>query len=342
MVNGSRATVPIDLVAIAALCGFVIFFSILDVVPPSIRIPLGFVFVLVAPGYALASALFPRGGSTDNKPNFSTDRNGEPTRITFVERLVLSVGLSIAVVPLVGVLVSYTQWGFDPTAVTIAIVCLTVTAAIVGTIRRWMIPIDQRFEVPVASAPTRLAAFLGEPETDREETLALVIILGLVVSTTGIGFAATVPGNGERFTEFYIQAQNPESGDFEPDAYPDEWAVDEPVDVFVGVTNQEGQTVNYTIVAQQQQLSSTNGRYQITAITELDRLEVTVDAGESWGERLEVTPTESSDGTRIAYLLYVGEPPDNPTAETAYRTVYLSADGDTDETELRLNDTPSR
>lgn len=331
MANGSRAAVPIDLVAIVVVCGFVTFFMLQGIKTQSIRILLGAVFVLAAPGYAIASALFPHGGPTDKIASFSIDRNEETIRITLVERLVVSVGLSIAVVPLVGLLLSYTQWQFDPTAITVAIACLTVTAAIAGAIRRWSIPIDQRFKISVVSAPTHLAAFIGEARTHREDALAVIITLVLVVSAAGIGFAATGPGNGERFTEFYIQAENPESGEFEPDAYPDKWASGEPVDVVVGLTNQEGETVDYTIVVQQERLDPTADGYRVTGISELDRREVTVGPGETWSDSVEVTPTESSDVARIAYLLYVGEPPDEPRAETAYRTVHLSVSEDTDE-----------
>lgn len=332
MEHDPGAIVPIDLVSVVALCGVVTSLIIQHTGPAVIRIPLGFIFVLFAPGYALAAVLFPYNGNRSKHGAVLTEQEGTWGQITFVERLVVSVGLSVAIVPLAGLVLGYSPWGYNPTVLTVTIASLTIIAAIAGTIRRWTVPSDQRFIVPTVSIPTHFAAFIGKPATSREETLVVVIILGLVVSTAGIGFAATVPGNGERFTEFHIQAQDADSGAIEPDAYPNAWAVAEPVDVVVGLTNQEGETVEYTIVVQQQQLGQTTDGYEVTDRTELDRLDVTVGAGETWSEQLEVIPTESSDNARIAYLLYVGEPPDEPTAETAYRTVHLSAGGDTDET----------
>ncbi|MDH4300312.1 MAG: DUF1616 domain-containing protein, partial [Dehalococcoidia bacterium] len=58
------------------------------------RIVLGLPFLLFFPGYTLMAALFPK-----------KDRLGG------VERVALSFGLSIAVVPLVGLILNYTPWG---------------------------------------------------------------------------------------------------------------------------------------------------------------------------------------------------------------------------------------
>ncbi|MCK4222104.1 MAG: DUF1616 domain-containing protein, partial [Dehalococcoidia bacterium] len=56
-----------------------------------LRIVLGLPFLLFSPGYALIAALFPKKGSLDG-----------------IERIALSFGLSIAVVPLIGLILNYT------------------------------------------------------------------------------------------------------------------------------------------------------------------------------------------------------------------------------------------
>ena len=58
------------------------------------RIGLGLVFVLFLPGYVLVAALYPRKDDLD-----------------LVERVALSLGLSIAVVPLIGLGLNYSPWG---------------------------------------------------------------------------------------------------------------------------------------------------------------------------------------------------------------------------------------
>ncbi|MGB3943467.1 MAG: DUF1616 domain-containing protein, partial [Methanothrix sp.] len=59
-----------------------------------VRVPVGLVMVLFLPGYALIAALFPRDDDLDG-----------------IERVALSFGLSIAVVPLIGLGLNYTPWG---------------------------------------------------------------------------------------------------------------------------------------------------------------------------------------------------------------------------------------
>jgi uncharacterized membrane protein len=59
-----------------------------------LRYALGGVFILFLPGATLIAALYPRAGEMDE-----------------LERLALSIGLSLAIVPLVGLALNYTPWG---------------------------------------------------------------------------------------------------------------------------------------------------------------------------------------------------------------------------------------
>src|SRR2546427_7088606 len=66
---------------------------------------LSILLVLFVPGYVLVAALFPKN-----------------TEIDWIERIALSFGLSVAVVPLLGLLLNFTPWGirFAPIIATIA------------------------------------------------------------------------------------------------------------------------------------------------------------------------------------------------------------------------------
>lgn len=59
-----------------------------------LRYVTGSLFVLFIPGYVLIEALYPEEGS-----------------LSPLERLALSIGLSLAVIPLIGLLLNYTPWG---------------------------------------------------------------------------------------------------------------------------------------------------------------------------------------------------------------------------------------
>ena len=81
------------------------------------RYILGSIFVLWLPGYALIKALFPE------------------KELENIERIALSIGMSIALVPIIGLLLNYTPWGIRLTPITISLLALTLTFATAAIIR---------------------------------------------------------------------------------------------------------------------------------------------------------------------------------------------------------------
>jgi hypothetical protein len=84
------------------------------------RIVFGSLFTLFLPGYSLIEALYPR-----------------EDELSPLERLALSIGLSLALVPLVGLVLNYTPWGIrlDPTMA--ALSTLTLALLLVSTYRKF-------------------------------------------------------------------------------------------------------------------------------------------------------------------------------------------------------------
>jgi hypothetical protein len=81
------------------------------------RYILGSIFVFLLPGYSLIKTLF-------------------PTReIDNIERTALSIGMSLAMVPLVGLLLNYTPWGIRLTPITVSLLGLTIILSIAGLFR---------------------------------------------------------------------------------------------------------------------------------------------------------------------------------------------------------------
>jgi len=83
------------------------------------RYVLGSTFVLWLPGYTFIKALFP-AKELDN-----------------IERAALSIGMSLALVPITGLLLNYTPWGIRVTPVTISLLALTITFATVAVMREF-------------------------------------------------------------------------------------------------------------------------------------------------------------------------------------------------------------
>jgi len=84
-----------------------------------IRYVLGSVFVLLLPGYSLIKTLFPT------------------KEIDNIERTALSIGMSLALVPLVGLLLNYTPWGIRLTPIALSLLSLTLILTITGLIREY-------------------------------------------------------------------------------------------------------------------------------------------------------------------------------------------------------------
>ena len=83
------------------------------------RVLLGLLLVLFLPGYSLIAALFPRRDDPDG-----------------IKRIALSFGLSIAVVPLLGLALNYTSYGIRLVPILIVLSVFTVLLALAAGVRR--------------------------------------------------------------------------------------------------------------------------------------------------------------------------------------------------------------
>jgi len=105
--------------ALVALTTFIVFYA---VAPPLIymRYVLGSIFILYLPGSMLIEALYPRGEDLES-----------------LERLALSIGLSLAVVPLIGLILNYTPWGIRLTPIVTSLATFTETMAVLALVRKY-------------------------------------------------------------------------------------------------------------------------------------------------------------------------------------------------------------
>jgi uncharacterized membrane protein len=87
----------------------------------AVRWVLGSVFVLYIPGYSLIQLLFPKGKEMDS-----------------LERFALSIGVSLAVVPLIGLVLNFTPWGIRFAPITISLATFTTIAFIAAAMREYL------------------------------------------------------------------------------------------------------------------------------------------------------------------------------------------------------------
>jgi uncharacterized membrane protein len=205
----------------SALC---IYLPILNISP--LRVVFALPVVLFIPGYALIAALFP--GSDE---------------IDLIERIALSFGLSIAVVPLTGLVLNYTPWGIRLDPIVIALMILTVALILIAQFRRALLSEDQQYAFPaqVLVQGVRDEFFSsGGSRTDRILSLILLVAIVSAIGTTI--FVIVVPKEGEKFTEFYILGEKKMAAD-----YPDRLNIGEKYPMYIGIGNHEYRNVSYSV-----------------------------------------------------------------------------------------------
>ncbi|MCW4003167.1 MAG: DUF1616 domain-containing protein [Candidatus Bathyarchaeota archaeon] len=87
----------------------------------------GLLFVLYLPGYSLIKTLYP----------ISVPLKTSSLTLDSIERIVLSLGLSLAVTPIVGLMLYYTPWGLGLTPITLSLLFVIAVFATLGVLREY-------------------------------------------------------------------------------------------------------------------------------------------------------------------------------------------------------------
>lgn len=347
---------PADLAAAVALVVLTVLAVLLPVVRETpLRVVLGLPFVLFVPGYAFIAALFPEAGESpieDDEPTGDdagdeTSGAGDRSGIDGIERVALSFGLSIAIVPLIGLVLNFTPWGIRLVPILVSVSGFTLIAVAVAAIRRWELPEDERFRVPYREWVAAGRAELLEPDSRGDAALNVLLVISILLATASVGYAVAVPKQGEQFTELYLLTEG-EEGDLVADDYPTEFVRGEPRSLVAGIGNQEHSTTEYTLIGKLQQVeiqrsgnasvndtagagnASVNdtagtGNISVSVLEEETVVEFSpeLEHNESWTRQHNVTPTLTGENMRLTYLLYKGSAPEDPTVDNAYREVHL-------------------
>jgi uncharacterized membrane protein len=328
-----------------------------------LRIVFGLPFVLFLPGYAFIAALFPEAGESpvdeedaighsadgivdvEAETNESED-NSDRSGIDGIERVALAFGTSIAIVPLLGLVLNFTPWGIRLTPIMVTVAGFTLGATAVAARRRWALPVEERFSVPYREWIDSGRSELLEPETRMDGALNVLLVASVLLAVSSVAYAVAVPPQGEQFSEFYLLTED-EDGELVADGYPTDFVRGESASVVIGIGNNEYEQTNYTVVVELQEVAAVNGtnvsegqplnstnETQVVDRERLGMVSATVGHNETWQQSHELTPRLTGENLRVQYLLYRGEPPAKPTRENAYRSLHLWVDVFAAESEL--------
>ena len=259
-----------DLLAAIILALATLVFTLTPLADLPIRIPLGLIMVLFLPGYTLIAALFPRNGDLEG-----------------IERTALSFGLSIAVVPLIGLFLNYTPWGIRLIPVVVSLASFTIVMSSAAYIRRMNLPEEERFSIHFGETMHSMKEeILNDEKTRLDKALSVILIITIIVSIVALVYVIVTPKQGEKFTEFYILGLGGKAYD-----YPTQVQVGNESTVIVGVVNHEYMLVNYTM-----QISLRN--------TSLKSIDLSLRHNETWEKPASYTINKSGDGQKVEFLLY--------------------------------------
>lgn len=256
----------INLIALIEI--FVVTISTSDI----LRMVFGFPFLLFCSGYALVSVLFIRKNDLDN-----------------IERITLSIGLSIAIVFLIGLVLHFTPYGIKLYPVLFFMTGLVFLFSIIAIYRRRQIE-----EVFTFSIEIRWSELTKVEKTYRSILLLLILSVGIVT------FQNITTPRIEKFTEFYIL----DSGG-KTENYPENLTTGESAEVILGIGNHEVVEEEYRVTV----------RLEGETIKTIEGIKLKHD--EKWEEKIDFVSTKSGKDIELEFLLYRGE------REGPYRTLRL-------------------
>lgn len=284
----------LDLIVVAVLA-VVSGVALVGVGPDGFLWLLGVPFLVLFPGYAIVSAIFPEQPGSEIVELSTGIRDNNPE---WVARFTLSLVMSVVVVAVIGFFLGRAEVLRLAPAVG-AIVGVTVVCTAVAFVRRIRLSKEHRAN-PFAGRHTPFSTgTIGQNA---------VLVLSILVLVGSVAFVGAVPSDGEAFTESYLLAENAE-GDLVADDYPTTFVPGDEQPLYIGVENNEYRSVTYEVDIVIQEVNA-NG--EVVAQQHLDRFGVELDHGESAVVERDVAPTMTGEGLRLQFLISKGDDADSP------------------------------
>jgi uncharacterized membrane protein len=285
--NGTALrTYSIDLVLIIVVTLATLAFNFLPYLNQTfIRPILGVVVVFFVPGYALIAALFPNREGINN-----------------TQRIALSFGLSVAIVPAMLLILSY-WFGMTLAPLLVSLALFIVICTVVAEVRRRALPQAERFSVKLPQIQIVEKAFSGS-ESRVDKLFSLILVLSVVTLSLTIGYTIAFPNQGEPFTEFYILGTNGTIGN-----YPTQYHLGEQKPVTVGIVNHEQQDTSYELVVRLKDSNKSTVLYSEN---------VSIADNQTWQKVLYFKPDRTGSNMKMEFQLYR-----NNELGAPYRETYL-------------------
>lgn len=179
---------------------------------PLLRVPLGLLLALIAPGYALQAAIFSKRSDLDA-----------------AARAALSFGLSVATIPALALVLNALPWGIRPWPIAISLSIWILLLCGIALVRRAWSPPGQTFMPPAIEIS---AWWRNIGRHDQRHYVIGVLAFALIVM--GGAAALFAPDPSAHPTEFYMLGTEGQAQD-----YPREAVLGQALSVTVGIADHE-------------------------------------------------------------------------------------------------------
>lgn len=320
----NRFSTVVDLLAVVVL---LLAATAVVVVEPfgggALRTALVLPILLFVPGYALVSFCYP------DLPGDPATREREGWSLTSLERVGLAIAASVAIVPLITLVLNFTPMGIRARPVLGGVVIITSLLTLGALVRRFRLEPDRRFRAPVLSwIRSSLGTYLTrsratgrqrtafEAKTNGHRILNLLLVGAVLVLLASVAYAAAgpkLPSEDSTSTELYLLdgqgqyllgTENDVSGG-------------DSVPAVIAVENHENSEQTYTVVIERQQVVVGEDSTKIKAESTADTFQQTVADGET--AKIPRTFQGGGENLRVQVMLFRGDAPTDPSGKNAYR-----------------------
>lgn len=255
----------------------------------ALAIVIGLPFVLLVPGYALVSAVFPRAGE------LAPDRE---TGSSWLARLGISVAGSGIAIAVVGGVLDFTVWGFERTAIIAGLSVFTLVATAIAWYRRRLLPTADQAGFDLDT----VRSYFGTVVVG-ESAVSVVLTLVVILAAAGaVGVVAEKSTESGSTVELYLLGQN-DSGELTAGSYPSNVTVGDPITTGIGVGTSRSPFDGY-VVTRLERVTVDGETVSVSESQQLDRIDLRVPAGETRITRHTVQPSMAGERLRLTYRLY--------------------------------------
>jgi len=271
-----------------------------------LRFVLGILLALFFPGYPLVSFVFPKTPSDDDPGQ------------SLLSRAVLSVALSVVIVPLLAIGLQYSGIGIRRVPVAVGLCGITILLTGLAIWRRLSISPNRRFTIidEMGTVWTPFRTVLNKDQIT--QALIGLLVISLLVTGGGAAYSTFGSTDGRATTEFYLLSEN-RTGSFVASGYPTEFVQGEPQRIGVGIENHEGAHQNYTAVIAVQSMTERSKDADMIERQVLRRINISVGENQQTIVPLNVSVPVTGENLQLVFELYQG------TSERTdpYRETYL-------------------